>query len=548
MNFRGCVPMSLASKGRLAALLFCFLICVGCGDVYRPTILPNPVPIPNPQNFHTVFTVNQNGSIYPGTGMQIDVSGDSNAGVTKVAMGPVHAAVQTNASGTSASIWVANSISDSVSVFTQAQSSGSIGGSFDVNLPPGYNPVFVNSTETSKMYVASVASPNPDGAPGNVSVVNSNDVVTNTIPVGIHPMAVAETPDTKKLYVVNQFDGTVTVLNTVDLSTNTILGNADGVGSSPRWVIARSDSARVYVLANDGTLTTINTTLPTDQTIQPSVSVGAGPDSFYYDGRYNRLLIPNPTNSTTAIYDVTADPPTLLQTIDLTKPIPPAGTSTPCPATGCFPLSVTPLTDGTRTYIASYYLDNTSANCTQNPCVQAQVTVFNSLTYQVLKAISLPEVSVSAVGNCASARFRLSAASSIDSSKVYVSSCDAGGVAVIRTSDDTYATTVLAPVSGFSPPAVSISAAVQSGSNTTYSYTLTSGMPLFLGMPISITGIANPGDTTLNPDNGTFNIIGLAAGTFTVSNPTGVSTTAPQTAIGLGQPPPQNPMFMVAGP
>lgn len=54
----GGVPMRLVGNGRFAALLFCFLICIACGDVYRPTIIPNPVQPPDPKNFHSVFTVN----------------------------------------------------------------------------------------------------------------------------------------------------------------------------------------------------------------------------------------------------------------------------------------------------------------------------------------------------------------------------------------------------------------------------------------------------------------------------------------------------------
>jgi hypothetical protein len=121
-------------------------------------------------------------------------------------------------------------------------------------------------------------------------------------------------------------------------------------------------------------------------------------------------------------------------------------------------------------------------------------------------------------------------------------------VASVRTSDNTYVVTLSAPVSAYTPPAVNITAAVQNGLSTTYSYTQISGVPLFLGMPVSVTGIANSGDTTLNPDNGTFKVTGLGAGTFTVINPLGVSTTSTQTAVGLGQPPPQNPAFMLAGP
>jgi hypothetical protein len=548
-------------NSKIAALLLGFLICVACGDVYRPTIIPNPVPIPPPQNFHTAFVVSQNGTVNPGTGLQVDVSGDSNAGTTKVAMNPVHATVL------GASLWAANYTSDSVSVFAEAQgTAGSIGSSTDINLIPGSKPVFVASTDTSTMYVANsgqLMDPNT-GMPYfavdailNATAPSTAVIAEIRLPgcganqaVGA-PWALAETPDKKKLYVVNKDCNNVTVINTVDKTINTTLptriGTLPGIGISPRWVLARSDSTRVYVLANDGTLSTIDTTQAIDQVISPNVQVGAGPDSFYYDSHLNRLYIPNPTNSTVSIYDVTADPPSVITTIDLTKP-PATGGNPPCPATGCFPLSVAPLPDGSRAYVASFYIDSTSANCMQTPCVQPQLTAINTLNNQVMAVVTIPEATVSSVGNCASLRFRISAAASADSTRVYLASCDAGGVASVRTSDNSYIVTLNAPVSAYSPPAVNITSAAQSGSSTTYTYTIISGIPLFLGMPISITGIANPGDTTLNPDNGTFAITGLSAGTFTVTNTKGVSTTAAQTAVGLGQPPPQNPAFMVAGP
>jgi YVTN family beta-propeller protein len=556
MSLHRCVPSGWGRHAKFAALLLCFLICVACGDVYRPTIIPNPVPIPPPQNFHTAFVVNQNGTVNRGTGMQVDVSGDSNAGTTKVAMNPVHATVL------GGSLWVANFTSDSVSVFSEAQgTAGSIGAATDINLIPGSKPVFVASTDTSTMYVANsgqlkdqntgqayfavdaiLNATTPSAAV--VAEIRLPDCTLATPPPPLTPSALAETPDKKKLYVVNRDCNNVTVINTVDNTINTTLST--GIGASPRWVLARSDSTRVYVLANDGTLSTIDTTQSVDQVIS-SIPVGAGADSVYYDSHLNRLYIPNPSNSTVSFYDVTADPPSLVTTIDLTKPLA-SGGSAPCPATGCFPLSVAPLPDGSRAYVASFYIDSTSANCTQTPCVQSQLTAINTLNNQVMAAISLPEASVSTVANCASLRFRVSAAAAADSTRVYLASCDAGGVYSVRTSDNTYVVTVNAPVSAYTPPAVNITSAAQSGSSTTFTYTMISGIPLFLGMPISITGIANPGDTTLNPDNGTFTVRGLGAGTFTVTNPQGVSTTAAQTAVGLGQPPPQNPAFMVAGP
>ena len=548
MSLHGCVPPAWARNGKVAALLFSFLICVGCGDVYRPTIIPNPVPIPPPENFHTAFVINQNGTAYPGTGMQVDVSGDSAAGIAKVAMNPVHATVL----GTG--VWTANNGSDSVSVFAEASgTTGSVGLSTDINLIPLSKPVFVASTDTSTMYVANSGQLKDQntGTPYYAvdAILNASSPSTAVIaeirlPGAITPWALTETPDKKKLYVVNKDSNSVTVVNTVDKTINTTL--TTGVGVSPRWAVARSDSTRVYVLANDGTLTTIDTTQAVDLVVS-SIPVGAGSDSFYYDSHLNRLYIPNPTNTTVSIYDVTADPPSLITTIDLTKP-PATGGNPPCPATGCFPLLVAPLPDGSRAYVASYYIDSTSANCVQTPCVQPQLTAINTLNNQVMAVVSIPEASVSSVGNCAALRFRISAAASADSTRVYLASCDGGGVASVRTSDNSYVVTLNAPVSGYSPPAVNIASATQSGSSTTYTYTTISGVPLFLGMPISITGIANPGDASVNPDNGTFTVRGLGAGTFTVINPNGVSTTGAQTAVGLGQPPPQNPAFMVAGP
>jgi len=67
-------------------------------------------------------------------------------------------------------------------------------------------------------------------------------------------------------------------------------------------------------------------------------------------------------------------------------------------------------------------------------------------------------------------------------------------------------------------PAVTISAASQSGPTTTYTYTLTAGADLQTGESIVITGMTESGN------NGTFTISSVVAGTsFTVSNANGVT-------------------------
>lgn len=81
--------------GRLAAMVASVLICIACGQVYRPVVIPCsagggipgcPVEVaPTPDNFHTVFSFNANTLHYPGGAMQIDVSGDTIVGETPTA-------------------------------------------------------------------------------------------------------------------------------------------------------------------------------------------------------------------------------------------------------------------------------------------------------------------------------------------------------------------------------------------------------------------------------------------------------------------------------
>ena len=446
--------MSSVVKGRLGALLLSLLVWIACGETYRPTIIPNAVPTPNPKNFHSAFAVNANGyvtaaqcqnpttaCVTPGSGLQVDVSGDSNAGVTSVGVGPVHAALQPPNSNR---LWVANTISDSLSVFAIANPVAHMGPVTTVNLPSGSAPVFVQSTESGTMYSANSGN-------GTVSVINTtSNLQVATLTAGTTPVALAETPDARKLYVVNRDSNDVTSINPVDRTLNATIA----VGASPQWAVARSDSARVYVLSTGaGTITTID---PLTDAVLNTVPVGAGATFLYYDSRLNRLYVPNPTNSKVGILDASVDPPTSLATIDLTAPIP-GTTTTPCPSTGCSAVSVAALPDGTRAYIASFYLDSNSANCSQIighvavPCVQTLLTALNTLTNQVTAAINLPAVPVSSAGNCAAARFRVSTAPSADSTRVYVASCDGGDVSIIDSNANKFLVNLPAPVSSFPP-------------------------------------------------------------------------------------------------
>ena len=77
--------------GRLAAMVLPTLLCLSCGQVYRPVVIPCTtggvpgcpvVTPPIPSNFHAVFALSTNSLNSPGGAMQIDVSGDSIIGET----------------------------------------------------------------------------------------------------------------------------------------------------------------------------------------------------------------------------------------------------------------------------------------------------------------------------------------------------------------------------------------------------------------------------------------------------------------------------------
>jgi YVTN family beta-propeller protein len=431
----------------VGVLILATLLEIGCGDVYRPTIVPEPVSPPDPQNFHAAFTSASNGHVNPGGAVQIDVSGDSNSGEASVGLSPVHLATQ--ASSTLATrVWTANRDSDSVSSFFAATgaSGSTVGIPTTINLVPGSRPVFVHSTEPTSMYVANVG----DGVnPGSINAISASTLaVTATIPVGVYPWAMAETPDTHKLYVVNRDSNNLTSINTVDRSTAATIA----VGASPQWAMSRVDSRRVYVLALDGSLSTIDSeyTSGTLDKVLSVIQVGGGASSFYYDSRLNRLYIPQPKTSSVAIYDATPDPPNLLATL---------------PITGN-PIGATALQDGTRAYVASYSIDANSANCTATqvvgqplqPCVNLLVTVIDENSNTIRKVIQVPEFAegspITSTVSCTDpteVRFRFFIASSADSSKVFISSCDAGGVEIVKTSNDSFVLSMPQPVSVLSP-------------------------------------------------------------------------------------------------
>jgi YVTN family beta-propeller protein len=483
----------------------------------------------------------------------------------------VHAALLPN----STQVYFANFLEDTVSSFAPT----GIGPVTTTTLPTLSAPVFVNTTENGTVYVAN------SGTNSVAAISTTNNVVMNLITLGfigtdnlLHsfsPNSLAETPDGKKLYAVGSDSsrtGWVISINSADKTLNTattglpipnVVTNMDAHIDSPAWVVARADSARVYVLnSGSGSVSVIDTA--TDRVLGsvpagPSVNCIGQPQNcgfMLYDKTRTRLYVTNPASTKVVVLDASNDALNALPEVDLTT-----APNSVCEG-GCFPVSIAVLPDGSRAYVASYQLSTDSL--TGNPSISAGVTVFNTTASTITGTVALGSTDIDAANptgcgptapslSAPPARFRLSAAAAADGTRVYVSSCDLGGTSIVDTfpgtaNADSLTVELPAPPSSFLPLTVDITAVSQSGSNTIYTYNPISGLPLRVGMNILITSIVNPPPLpAATADNGTFSIAAAGEGTFTVVNPAGVAAPSPQSGRGT-IPTPQNPVFTLAGP
>jgi len=461
---------------RVFAVFVLLLVCVGCGDQFRPVASPITPPPPDPQPTHFIFVIDGNGANDPGTGTRIDVSGDTNVGVATVGLGPVHAALLPNGSR----IYVANSLEDTISSYALTSLTP-----VTTSLPLGSTPVFVHTTENGAMYVANVGSTStvPPTPPSMAAISATNNAVINNVTLPFSPIALAETPDGKKIYAVGS-DGSGTgwllSINSLDKSVNEattgkvisgVTTRVDPNIDAPLWVATRSDSQRAYVLnSGSGMVSTIDTF---SDTVLSNVAVGPGANFMLYDPKLNRIYITHPTAGTVSILDASTDPPSPLTSAPLAMPeySPQASSDpqNPCQGSAVVPTSITALPDGTRAYVASYQVSGgqicsqlsviNTANNTVASTTGLAFTVPPSGTLTTAVPVAPNETGCSSARPAASAiapfitnaGFRLSVASSADSSKVYVANCDAGSTAIISTSSAAQMANVASPVSDFSP-------------------------------------------------------------------------------------------------
>ncbi|MFD7011963.1 Ig-like domain-containing protein [Rhodococcus jostii] len=181
--------------------------------------------------------------------------------------------------------YVANQGSKSVSVL---DANNAVVGS----VPVGTSPTGVAANPAgTRVYVTNSGS-------GNVSVIDTaTNKVVATVTTGTAPNAVAVNPAGTRAYVTNSGSGTVSV---IDTATNKVVGTVR-VGTAPNAVAVNPAGTRAYVTnSGSGTVSVINTAT---STVLATVTTGTTPNAVAVNPTGTRAYVTNSGSNTLSVID-----------------------------------------------------------------------------------------------------------------------------------------------------------------------------------------------------------------------------------------------------
>lgn len=492
---------------QVGALALAGALAVGCGAGYRPVVTPiNPSgPASQPQSFAVV--VSAPSTTTPGIATVIDYAGDTVLASAPIGPGPTMFTLDEtgadgytlNSDGTLTNFQVGitepqakdvqyttlpivsnawtQPTSPIVSLFTPSAGlwATSLDGNvvdaltgfpatFKLSIPVESIPITLvgSGTISERNYaimqnisdptgIACNVSPRTVGASGIADAIETaNYSISARIPLGKCPVFAVESPDTRRVFVLNRGDDTITVIN----SQNNAL-----------------DACTPFTNQN-GQLVTCHPSLPLSTSAGltgANVPAIAGPVYAQYNAATSQLVVANYDGGTISVIDVSLDQyGNDSATFGTTFTIPVGNT------THANPASVTVLYDGSRAYTANQNDDTTSGGTGTGT-----VTVVNLVSHTVIKTLPVnghPRT-VSSIQNSLFG-------------KVYVASPDSPYLTIIRTDQDIVDTNIL--VQG---NVVDVRTSTQNG--TSGNTNIVSRVPGH-GQPCNLsTGQLNPGQTTL---------------------------------------------------
>jgi DNA-binding beta-propeller fold protein YncE len=484
-----------------AAAFAAVALIAGCGDNFRPVITPITPSGPAPQTTAYAVVVSQPS---PTTGIAtiIDYSGDSVMAQAPIGPGPSvftidqggFTAYTLNSDGTisnipistslqqkqityttvpstsrivnlmapSAGLWATDLSNDSVDLFQSSPQT------FKLSIPVQVTPVFMAGTSKltgQREYAVSDGFSDPTGMACNVAptaapahgwatpIEIASNATDTPIPVGKCPVFGVQSPDLKRLFILNRGDDTITVIN----SQNNTLDQCAPFTNQNGQTVTCHPTLPLSVAALTPQNAPVNCNLATNPTC--GLPPAAGPVYAEYNAATQQIIVSNYDGDTVNVVDVSLD----LYGNDSST----FGTTYTIPV-GSHPASVTALYDGSRAYTANQG-DNSSPNGT--------VSVVNLVSHTLEKTLTV-------VGH---PRTVVSTQNSLFG-KVYVASPDSPYLTILQTTSDLVDTTVL--IEGNVVDVRTTSSNGSSGSNMNY----TSRVPGY-GQPCNLPGIPAPAGT-----------------------------------------------------
>ncbi len=443
---------ALRSPFRFALAVAAMASVVGCGNTYRPVVSAiNPVgPAAQPQKFAVaISTTGTTAHPTPGLVTFVDFSGDSVLITAQIGVNPYYLILNSggntgytlNSDHTLTTFDISTSLLQSqvlqttllpganpVSIFPEGANtyvtdpglnaiSQFVGQPLNLQQELGIDPAF------SPIYVAGIASAprvyaisqRVGGGLGQVSTIEttSNTIDPTPIPVGINPVYGVMTADAKRAFIMNQGDGTVSVINAQTNLLDVVPAGATNpikVGTSPLWAdFAPTRNEMVVANAGDG--------------------VHAGSVSIISIPLCSAVALPTNPN---------CDPNNPVDAVGF-------GTVLATVPVGINPVMVGVLQDGTRAYVVNS--GNPNLPCapptSTQPLGNCTVSVINLTTNTVTATIPVPVSPITGASpNINGHPNYIAVTTGTPTGKVYVTSPESNFMTVIRTDTDTVDLTI----------------------------------------------------------------------------------------------------------
>lgn len=436
----------------------------GCGNTYRPVVTAiNPVgPAAQPQKY--AVAVSSPSTTSPGLVTLVDFAGDSILVNANLGVNPYY--LQVNAGGNTGYTLNSDTTVTSFDISSSLMTNDMLETTLLDNPPANPNSIFPEGTYT---YITE---------PGRNAVA----VLTGTpptlqeelpIPSTFTPVYVAGVASAPRAYAISQrVGGGLGQVNAIENISLPTISNTIPVGSNPVYGIMSGDGRRAFILnQGDGTVSVINAqanaldsfSSPTTGNPTSLIPVGVHPIWADFAPTLNEMAVANagptpvssatPVNGSLSLVSIPLCSAAALPTnpnCDVNNPIDAVGFGTVIASipVGINPVMVSVLQDGTYAFVAN--AGDPNLPCAAAPAVPGTstvcgVSVINLTTNTVVATIpSLPDSKCSTATSftiCGHPSYIIATTGS-PTGKVYVVSADSKYMSVIRTDIDTVETVI----------------------------------------------------------------------------------------------------------